>query len=226
MMLPEIGNFALILALVLALVQSFVPLLGAWREQPALMAVARPAAFGQLLFLLLAFVLLTISFVQKDFSVQYVAQNSNSLLPLIYRISAVWGAHEGSLLLWVLMLAGWAAAVARFSRALPDVVVARVLGVLGLVSVGFLLFTAITSNPFTRLVPAALEGRDLNPLLQDPGLIIHPPMLYMGYVGFSVAFAFAIAALLEGKVDARWQRWTRPWTNVAWGFLTIGIALG
>ena len=226
MMLPEIGNFALILALVLALVQSFVPLLGAWREQPALMAVARPAAFGQLLFLLLAFVLLTISFVQKDFSVQYVAQNSNSLLPLIYRISAVWGAHEGSLLLWVLMLAGWAAAVARFSRALPDVVVARVLGVLGLVSVGFLLFTAITSNPFTRLVPAALEGRDLNPLLQDPGLIIHPPMLYMGYVGFSVAFAFAIAALLGRELDPRWVRWSRPWTNVAWGFLTLGIALG
>ncbi|MCX7557327.1 heme lyase CcmF/NrfE family subunit [Xanthomonadaceae bacterium JHOS43] len=225
-MLPEIGNFALILALILALAQAIMPLLGAWRGHAALMAMARPTAYGQLAFLLLAFVLLTIAFVQNDFSVAYVAQNSNTLLPLLYRISAVWGAHEGSLLLWVLILSGWSAAVARFSRPLPDVVVARVVGVLGLVSVGFLLFTALTSNPFTRLVPAVLEGRDLNPLLQDPGLIIHPPMLYMGYVGFSVAFAFAIAALLGRELDPRWVRWSRPWTNVAWGFLTLGIGLG
>ncbi|MEJ5207989.1 heme lyase CcmF/NrfE family subunit [Denitratimonas sp. CY0512] len=225
-MLPELGNFALIIALLLAVLQAVLPLIGAARGNARMMAVARPAAFGQFAFLLLSFVLLSVAFVQKDFSVQYVAQNSNSLLPLAYRLSAVWGAHEGSLLLWVLILAGWSAAVALFSRNLPAEVVARVLGVLGLVSIGFLLFTALTSNPFLRLVPAALEGRDLNPLLQDPGLIIHPPMLYFGYVGFSVAFAFAIAALLGRELDPRWIRWSRPWTNVAWGFLTLGIALG
>ncbi|MCG6118501.1 MAG: heme lyase CcmF/NrfE family subunit [Aquimonas sp.] len=225
-MLPELGNFALVLALVLAVVQSTLPLYGAWREHPGLMATARSAAYGQFVFLLISYIILTTAFLQQDFSVAYVAQNSNTLLPVIYRISAVWGAHEGSLLLWVLILGMWTVAVAAFSRSLPDVVVARVLAVMGWVSVGFILFTALTSNPFDRLLPAPLEGRDLNPLLQDPGLIIHPPMLYAGYVGFAVAFAFAIAALLGGKLDAQWVRWSRPWTNVAWAFLTIGIGLG
>jgi cytochrome c-type biogenesis protein CcmF len=190
------------------------------------MAVARPAAYGQAFFVVLAFVSLATSFVQNDFSVLYVAANSNSALPLVYRISAVWGAHEGSLLLWTLMLSLWTVAVARFSRSLPHVLVARVIAVMGFISVGFLLFMLLTSNPFARLFPAALDGRDLNPLLQDPGLAIHPPMLYMGYVGFSVAFSFAIAALLGGSLDATWARWSRPWTTVAWSFLTLGIALG
>jgi cytochrome c-type biogenesis protein CcmF len=190
------------------------------------MAVGRPAAYLQLALVGLAFAILTHGFIAQDFSQRYVAENSNSLLPMIYRYTAVWGAHEGSLLLWALILALWTAAVARFSRALPMPVVARVLGVLGVVAVGFLAFLIFTSNPFERLLPAAAEGRDLNPLLQDPGMIIHPPMLYLGYVGFSVPFAFAIAALLEGRVDAQWLRWTRPWTNVAWAFLTVGIALG
>ena len=225
-MLPELGQLALILSLLLAIVQSVLPLAGAHRGNARWIATARPLAYGQLLFVGLAFAALTAAFVQQDFSVAYVAQNSNSLLPVPYRFSAVWGAHEGSLLLWVLILALWTAAVARFSRTLPDAVVARVLGVLGLVSVGFLLFTLVTSNPFARHLPALAEGRDLNPLLQDPGLIIHPPMLYTGYVGFAVAFAFAIAALLDGRMDTRWVRWSRPWTNVAWAFLTLGIALG
>jgi len=190
------------------------------------MAVARPAAFAQLVLIAGAFVLLTVAFVQQDFSVAYVAENSNSLLPLAYRYSAVWGAHEGSLLLWVLVLALWGGAVALWSKRLPDTVRARVLGVMGVISLGFIAFLFFTSNPFARLLPAPLEGRDLNPLLQDPGLNIHPPRLYVGYVGFAVPFAFAIAALLDGRVDARWLRWTRPWTNVAWGFLTLGIALG
>ena len=225
-MLPELGNFALLLAMLLALVQATVPLVGAWRENPTMMAVARPAVFGQFAFVLLAFGLLTTAFVTQDFSVAYVAQNSHSQLPVVYRFSAVWGAHEGSLLLWILILGGWTVAVAVLSRNLPAAVMARVLGVLGLVSFGFLAFTALTSNPFLRLIPAALEGRDLNPMLQDPGLVLHPPMLYFGYVGFSVAFAFAIASLLGREVDPRWIRWSRPWTNVAWAFLTLGIALG
>jgi cytochrome c-type biogenesis protein CcmF len=190
------------------------------------MAVARPAAYAQLALVASAFAILTHAFVVQDFSVQYVAENSNSLLPWYYRYTAVWGAHEGSLLLWALILAVWTALVARFSRRLPEEVIARVLGVMGFISVGFLAFLIFTSNPFERLLPAAGEGRDLNPLLQDPGMIIHPPMLYIGYVGFSVPFAFAIAALLDGKVDTRWLRWTRPWTNIAWAFLTLGIALG
>jgi len=190
------------------------------------MAVARPAAIGQCAFLLLAFGLLTYSFVVSDFSVLYVANNSNVKLPLAYRISAVWGAHEGSLLLWATILSIWATAVAIFSRSLPQAMVARVLSVMALISIGFLLFMLITSNPFQRLVPAATQGRDLNPLLQDPGLVMHPPMLYMGYVGFSVAFAFATAALIGGHLDAAWARWSRPWTTVAWVFLTVGIALG
>ena len=225
-MLPELGQIALVLALLVAALQALLPLLGAHRRLPALMAVARPAAYMQLLLVGLAFAVLTHAFVVGDFSVQYVAENSNSLLPMLYRYTAVWGAHEGSLLLWALVLALWTAAVARFSKALPMPVVARVLGVMGIVALGFLAFLIFTSNPFTRILPAATEGRDLNPLLQDPGLIIHPPMLYAGYVGFAVPFAFAIAALLEGRIDAQWLRWTRPWTNAAWAFLTLGIAIG
>ena len=225
-MIPEIGHFALILALLLALVQGTLPIIGASNGKSQWVALARPVAQGQYMFVLLAFICLTYSFISSDFSVAYVANHSNSALPLQYRIAGVWGGHEGSLLLWVMMLSTWTLAVTLFSRKLPEDMVARVIGVLGLVSVGFLLFMLLTSNPFDRLLPAALDGRDLNPLLQDPGLVIHPPMLYMGYVGFSVAFAFAIAALLGGKLDATWARWSRPWTIVAWIFLTVGIALG
>jgi len=212
--------------MLVAALQAVLPLAGAQRGRAAWMAMARPAAYLQLALVALAFAILTHAFLVQDFSLRYVAENSNSLLPPVYRYTAVWGAHEGSLLLWALILALWTGAVARFSRRLPADVIARVLGVMGLVAVGFLAFLIFTSNPFERLLPAAGEGRDLNPLLQDPGMIIHPPMLYMGYVGFSVPFAFAIAALLDGRIDAGWLRWTRPWTNVAWGFLTIGIALG
>ena len=225
-MIPELGNFALILALCVALAQGTLPLLGAHSGRRQWIALARPAAMAQALLLAVAFGCLTTAFVQNDFSVVYVAQHSNTLLPLPYRVAAVWGGHEGSLLLWVLMLVLWTLAVALLSQQLPDHMVARVLGVLGLVAAGFLLFILLTSNPFERLLPGAEEGRDLNPLLQDPGLIIHPPMLYMGYVGFSVAFAFAIAALLSGQLDAAWARWSRPWTTAAWIFLTLGIALG
>jgi len=224
--LGEIGQVLLILALLAALLQSVLPLIGAQRGIPALTAIARPAAMLQLTMVLAAFVVLTIAFVRQDFSLRYVADNSNTLLPMIYRYSAVWGAHEGSLLMWSLVLALWTAAVAAFSRQLPAEVMARVLAVMGMISVGFLAFLLFTSNPFARLLPAPSEGHDLNPLLQDPGLIIHPPLLYLGYVGFAVPFAFAIAALLDGRIDVRWLRWTRPWTNAAWGFLTIGIALG
>jgi cytochrome c-type biogenesis protein CcmF len=225
-MLAELGHFALILALLVACVQATLPLWGAWREIAAWQALARPAAFAQFGLVALSFAALTACFVNNDFSVSYVAQHSNSLLPTVYRVAAVWGGHEGSLLLWVLMLALWTAAVAAFSFSLPQAMVARVVGVLGWVSVGFLLFILALSNPFERLLPAAADGRDLNPLLQDPGLIIHPPMLYMGYVGFSVAFAFAIAALMAGRLDAAWARWSRPWTVVAWLFMTFGIGLG
>ena len=225
-MIPEIGHFALILALSLALCQGVLPLVGAHRGDEAMMAVARPAATGQLVFVAISFGCLTWSFVQSDFSVLYVANHSQLALPTVYKISAVWGAHEGSLLLWVLLLAGWTVLVARYSGSLPVDFGARVIGVLGLLSVGFLLFTLLTSNPFERLVPAPPDGADLNPLLQDPGLAIHPPMLYIGYVGFSVAFAFAIAAMISGNLDRQWARWTRPWTTWAWLFLTVGIALG
>ena len=225
-MLAELGHFALILALLVACVQATLPLWGAWREIAAWQALARPAAFAQFGLVALSFAALTACFVNNDFSVSYVAQHSNSLLPTVYRVAAVWGGHEGSLLLWVLMLALWTAAVAAFSFSLPQAMVARVVGVLGWVSVGFLLFILALSNPFERLLTAAADGRDLNPLLQDPGLIIHPPMLYMGYVGFSVAFAFAIAALMAGRLDAAWARWSRPWTVVAWLFMTFGIGLG
>ncbi len=225
-MIPELGNFALILALCVAVAQGTLPLIGAHTDRQAWVALARPAAIAQALLLAVAFGCLTTAFVHNDFSVVYVAQHSNTLLPLQYRVAAVWGGHEGSLLLWVLMLVSWTLAVALLSKQLPEPMAARVLGVLGLVSAGFLLFILLTSNPFDRLLPGAEEGRDLNPLLQDPGLIIHPPMLYMGYVGFSVAFAFAIAALLSGQLDAAWARWSRPWTTAAWVFLTLGIALG
>ena len=225
-MIPELGQFALVLALILALTQGTLPLVGAARGVSSWMNLARPAAQGQFVFIAIAFGCLTYSFVNNDFSVLYVASNSNSGLPLQYRIAAVWGGHEGSLLLWVLMLSLWTMAVSVFSSHLPDDIVARVLAVLGLISVGFLSFMLFTSNPFERLLPAAIDGRDLNPLLQDPGMVIHPPMLYMGYVGFSVAFAFAISALLSGRLDATWARWSRPWTTTAWMFLTLGIALG
>ncbi|OHE84395.1 MAG: c-type cytochrome biogenesis protein CcmF [Lysobacterales bacterium RIFOXYA1_FULL_69_10] len=225
-MLPELGQVALVLALLVALLQAVLPLVGAHRGVAPWMAVARPAAYAQLALVAIAYGLLTHAFITQDFSVGYVAQHSNTLLPMVYRITAVWGSHEGSLLLWTLVIALWTAAVARFSRSLPATVIARVLGVMGVVAAGFLAFLIFTSNPFARLLPAAIEGRDLNPLLQDPGMIIHPPMLYFGYVGFAVSFAFAIAALLDGRIDARWLRWTRPWTNIAWAFLTLGIALG
>nr|WP_295784063.1 heme lyase CcmF/NrfE family subunit [Rhodoferax sp.] len=225
-MTPELGHFALILALCVSLVQGILPIAGAQSGRREWMLLARPAA--QALFLLMAssFAALAWSFYTNDFSVQYVADHSNAQLPTMYRFGAVWGGHEGSLLLWVLMLSGWTVAVAQNSRTLDDAMVARVIGVLGLVTAGLLLFVLFTSNPFSRLLPAAENGRDLNPLLQDPGLVFHPPMLYMGYVGFSVAFAFAIAALLSGRLDAAWARWSRPWTTAAWVFLTLGIALG
>ena len=225
-MIPELGHFSLILALCMSLILGTLPIFGAYRGYSSWIAVARPTAYAQFLFMALSYGCLTYSCLTHDFSVKYIATNSNTSLPVIYLISGVWGAHEGSLLLWGLVLTIWTALVAKFSKSIPDPTVARVLGVMGLVGIGFLLFLLFTSNPFERLFPAPLEGRDLNPLLQDPGLAIHPPMLYMGYVGFSVAFAFAIAALLEGRLDAAWARWSRPWTNMAWTFLTLGIALG
>lgn len=226
-MIPELGHYCLILALCLAGVQALVPLFGAQRGNLRWMHLARPCAYGQLLFIALAFLALVYAFVRNDFSVAYVAANSHSQLPLLYRIGAVWGAHEGSLLLWVLLLAAWEAAVACFSRSLPLAMVARVLAIMGMVASGFLLFLLLTSNPFLRLLPGVpTEGRDLNPLLQDPGLMIHPPLLYMGYVGFCVVFAFAIAALIAGRLDAAWARWSKPWALVAWCFLTCGVILG
>jgi len=225
-MIPELGHFALIIALLLALTQAILPLYGAQRGNLTLMAVARPAAQGQFVFVALAFACLAYSFVTNDFSVENVARNSFSQLPEVYRFTATWGSHEGSLLLWVLILGFWSTAVSVFSRHLPEDMAARVIGVMGLISVGFLAFLLTTSNPFERLLPAAMDGNDMNPLLQDWGMIIHPPMLYMGYVGFAVAFAFAIAALLSGKMDVAWARWSRPWTTVAWAFLTLGIMLG
>ena len=224
-MIVELGHFALIMALCMAVIQVVFPLIGAARSDTGWMTMARPAACAQFLFLIFAFSALIYAFITNDFSVIYVANNSNSSLPVAYRISAVWGAHEGSLLLWTLILGFWTIAVAQFSHTLPDIFMSRVIGVMGLISIGFLLFMLLTSNPFQRQFPLP-DGADLNPLLQDPGLIIHPPVLYMGYVGFSVAFSFAIAALLGGQLDATWARWSRPWTIIAWMFLTIGIALG
>src|SRR5688572_11730419 len=225
-MAAELGHFALILAFCLALPQAFFGLAGAAYRRPHWMALTNRAVAGQFVFTAFAFACLAYSFYLNDFSVLYVAQNSNSELPTFYRFAAVWGAHEGSLLLWLLVQAIWTVAVSVFSRNMPHGITSRVLGVLGLISAGFALFILMTSNPFLRLWPAAPDGRDLNPLLQDPGLVIHPPMLYIGYVGFSVPFAFAVAAMLEGKLDSIWARWVRPWATVAWMFLTIGIALG
>ena len=225
-MIPELGQFALILALLLALAQGILPIIGAWRGNGALMAVARPAAAGQAVFVFAAMAILIHAFLAFDFSVAYVADNSNLALPWYYRITAVWGAHEGSMLLWVFILNIWSLALAAFSRHLPDAFVSRVLGVLGLIGVGFLAFILFTSNPFLRELPMPADGGDLNPVLQDPGMTFHPPVLYMGYVGFSVAFAFSIAALLGGEMEQAWVRWARPWTNVAWAFLTMGIVAG
>ncbi|MBP7081242.1 MAG: heme lyase CcmF/NrfE family subunit [Rhodocyclaceae bacterium] len=225
-MIAELGHFALILAFLVTIIQGILPILGAHKGRQEWISLARPCAQTQFFLVAFAFACLAQSFMVNDFSVKYVAEHSNTQLPDMYRFAAVWGGHEGSLLLWLLMLAGWGVAVASFSRSLPDVVVARVLGVLGLVAIGLMAFVLLTSNPFERLLPTPAEGRDLNPLLQDPGLVFHPPMLYMGYVGFSVAFAFAIAALLAGRLDATWARWSRPWTTAAWMFLTLGIALG
>ena len=225
-MVPELGQVALVLALILALVQSVAPLWGSYTGNRVLMSLAKPAVTGQLVFAAIAFGALTYAFVTHDFSVAFVAGHSNSELPVFYRYGAVWGGHEGSLLLWILVLAIWSVLVAVFSRQMPERFVARVLGVLGVVAVGFLSFTLFTSNPFDRLIPAPVDGQDLNPILQDPALMFHPPLLYIGYVGFAVAFAFAIAALLEGRIDAAWARWTRPWTTAAWLFLTLGISLG
>ncbi len=225
-MIVELGHFALIVALLVAATQAILPLAGAARGNAAWMAVARPAARVQCALVALAYAALSWAFVTDDFSVRYVAANSNSALPLIYRLAAVWGGHEGSMLLWTAMLSFWSLAVSVFSRRLPLSMVARVLGVMGAIGTGLLLFLLFTSNPFVRLLPPAMEGRDLNPLLQDPGMVFHPPMLYMGYVGFAVAFAFAIAALLSGRLDATWARWSRPWTTAAWACLTTGIMLG
>jgi cytochrome c-type biogenesis protein CcmF len=224
--IPEIGQVALLLALAVAAIMGTLPIVGAARGRSAWMALARPSAQALFVLVAVAFACLVVAFVRHDFSVAYVAENSNLELPLFYRVAAVWGGHEGSLLLWLLMLAGWTLAVAQFSRSLPEPFVARVLGMLGLINIGFLLFTIATSNPFERLLPAPADGHDLNPLLQDIGMLYHPPMLYMGYVGFSVAFAFAGAALLSGQLDTAWARWTRPWTTAAWCFLTFGIMLG
>ena len=225
-MIPELGHFALMLALLLAVVQGTLPIIGAARRMPAWIALARPVAQAQFVFVAFSWGVLAYSFIASDFSVVNVAENSNSELPVFYRFAATWGSHEGSMMLWVMMLAAWTLAVSLKSRNLPDVMVARVLGVMGLVSCGFILFVLWTSNPFERVFPVPANGRDLNPLLQDPGMVVHPPMLYTGYVGFSVAFAFAVAALLSGRLDATWARWSRPWTTVAWCFLTLGIMLG
>jgi cytochrome c-type biogenesis protein CcmF len=225
-MIPEIGQIALILALMLAVTQATLPLIGAARGVPQLIALARPTAQAQFIFVAVAFCCLAYSFISNDFSVLNVATNSNSQLPLQYRLAATWGSHEGSLLLWTFMLTIWMVAVSLFSNHLPREMVARVLSVMAVISTGFLLFMLLTSNPFQRLIPVPPDGHDLNPLLQDPAMVAHPPMLYMGYVGMCVAFAFAISALIGGRLDATWARWSRPWTTVAWMFLTCGIALG
>ncbi len=225
-MIAELGHFSLILALCIALVLSVVPMVGSFTGTYSWMALSKPASRVLALMVAISYAVLTYSFLINDFSVKYVATTSNLSLPLIYRISGVWGSHEGSLLLWMLILTLWGAAVSIFSRAVPLQMISRVLSVMGMISVGFLLFILLTSNPFDRLLPAPADGQSLNPLLQDFGLVIHPPMLYMGYVGFSVAFSFAVAALIGGRLDMAWARWMRPWTNIAWMFLTIGIALG
>ncbi len=224
---PELGHFALIVALCLAVLQATVPIVGSYVGLDRWMRAAQSLAFGHLVFVFISFVALVTAFLNDDFSLRYVMENSNKILPSHYKFSAVWGAHEGSLLLWSLILAGWSAAVAFLCRRLPAIFLARVLSIMAMIAVGFCLFLLITSNPFERILPFSPEnGSDLNPLLQDFGLIVHPPILYMGYVGFAVPFAFAIAALLGGKFDSAWARWCRPWINSAWAFLTFGIALG
>ncbi len=225
-MIPEIGHFALSLALIVAIVQSVLPTIGIKMGYANWISIARPAAITQFALVAVAFAALTYAFVTSDFSVKLAAIHSNSQLPMLFKVSGVWGSHEGSLLLWAFLLALWTLAVALFSNSMPKQIQAQVLAVMGMISIGFLLFMLLTSNPFDRLYPTPLEGRDLNPLLQDFGLAIHPPMLYMGYVGFSVAFSFAIAAMIGGRLDSSWARWSRPWTNVAWLFLTVGISLG
>ncbi|TDF39513.1 heme lyase CcmF/NrfE family subunit [Alteromonadaceae bacterium M269] len=226
-MIVELGHFSLIIALGLSILLAVYPMWGAKVNSETLMATAKPLAFGMFLFTALSYAILTYAFVVNDFSLTYVASNSNSQLPVYYRVTAVWGGHEGSFLLWLLMSSIWTVAVAMFSRAIPKEMVSRVLSILGLISIGFYLYVLIASNPFERLLPFyPVDGRDLNPLLQDFGMIIHPPLLYMGYVGFSVAYAFAVAALISGQLDSTWARWSRPWTIAAWSFLTIGIALG
>jgi cytochrome c-type biogenesis protein CcmF len=225
-MIPEFGQIALIVGLCLAVVLGVFPMYGVLRGNGRLMALARPAAGAQFAAIGFSYICLLQSFLTNDFSVRYVAEHSNTLLPTFYKFAAVWGGHEGSMLLWALILSMWTVAVAVFSRRLPDQMVTTVLSVMGLIGIGFLAFLLFVSNPFERLIPAAVDGRDLNPLLQDPGMAFHPPMLYMGYVGFSVAFAFAISALISGRLDAAWARWSRPWTTIAWVFLTLGIALG
>ena len=225
-MLPELGHFALVLALMLAGLQGFFGIAGPALGRDRWVAATTSAVAGQFVMVATAVGILVYAFVNFDFSVLYVAENSNSALPLMYRVAALWGAHEGSLLLWIFLLAVWTLAVAIVARNLPEYFAARVLGVLGVLSFGFLLFTLATSDPFRRLIPAAADGRDLNPLLQDPGLAVHPPVLYTGYVGLAVAFSFACAAMLEGRMDPDWARWTRPWTTAAWAFLTCGITLG
>ncbi len=225
-MLGELGTFCLVLAMCVALAQSILPIAGTVRNRQSWMMFGRTAAYVQWALVVASYGILTYAFYINDFSIEYVARTSNLDQPLMYRLSGVWGGHEGSLLLWILMLSSWAALVAKFSKGIPRDMVARVMSVLGFISVGFMLFTLVTSNPFTRLFPVPFDGSELNPLLQDPGFLIHPPMLYMGYVGFSVVFAFAIAAMLSGKLDTAWARWARPWTTIAWLFLTIGIVLG
>jgi cytochrome c-type biogenesis protein CcmF len=225
-MLPELGHFALILAMLLAALQAFFGIAGPALGRDRWLAAVTPAVAGQFVMIATSVGCLIASFVSNDFSVAYIAENSNSALPLFYRVAAMWGAHEGSLLLWIFLLSCWTVAVSIGASKLPPRFAARVLGVLGVVSFGFLLFTLATSNPFLRMDPPAPDGRDLNPILQDPALAIHPPILYTGYVGFAVAFAFACAAMLEGRLDQNWARWTRPWTTAAWSFLGIGIALG
>ena len=225
-MIPELGQLALAISLSLAFIQAIIPIAGAAYERADWMALARPTAIGQFVFVALSFCVLANAFLSNDFSVLYVAYNSNSALPAVYKFAAIWGGHEGSLLLWIMILAFWTLLVAILSRSLPEQLVARVLGVLGIVSCGLLLFTLLTSNPFERLLPAAFDGNDLNPLLQDPAMALHPPVLYLGYVGFAVPFAFAVAALLTRRLDKDWARWTRPWALASWMFLTVGITLG
>ena len=226
-MIPELGHFALILALCLSIVLSVIPLWASFKGNQQMMSLGSSLALGLFVFTSIAMACLAQAFLTDDFSVVIVAANSNSLLPTVYKFAAIWGGHEGSMLLWIWMLTLWTFAVAAYSSELPAEMLARVLAVMGMITLGFLLFSLLTSNPFERILPVPpLDGKDLNPLLQDPGLVIHPPMLYVGYVGFSVAFAFAIAALISGRLDATWARWSRPWTNIAWGFLTAGIMLG